>query len=74
MKYLLNLYKKNAIYHNDYVPVHKYCSNSISGNCVSIVMVSVLVWRAVDYGFKPRSGQTRHIKLVFVVSRLSTQY
>ena len=38
------------------------------------VMVSLLVSSAVDRGFEPPSGQTKDtIKLVFVVSPLSTQ-
>ena len=32
-------------------------------NRISGVMVSVLVWSAVDRGFKPRSGQTKHYKI-----------
>jgi hypothetical protein len=42
-------------------------------NCLGGVMVIVCALSAVDCGFEPRSGPTKdYIKLVFVVSLLST--
>jgi hypothetical protein len=38
------------------------------------VMVNVLAFSVVDYGFKSLSGQAKTIKLVFVASPLSTQH
>jgi hypothetical protein len=32
-------------------------------NCIGGVMVSVLASSALDYGFKPRSGQTKDYKI-----------
>ena len=32
-------------------------------NCISGVMVSVLVSSAVDHGFEPRSGQTKDYEI-----------
>jgi len=44
-------------------------------NCIGGVMVSLLVWNAVDRGFEPPSGQTNdYINFVFVASLLNTQY
>ena len=35
----------------------------MSKNCISGVMVSMLVSNAVDRGFKPQSGQTKDYKI-----------
>jgi hypothetical protein len=36
-------------------------------------MVSTLSLNAIDFGFKPRSGETKDYKLVFAASALSMQ-
>jgi hypothetical protein len=43
-------------------------------NHIGGVVVSMLASSAADRGFKPRSGQTKTMKLVFVASLLSTQH
>ena len=46
----------------------------IKVNRIGGVMFSVLASSAVDCRFKPRSGQTKDYKLIFVTSPLITQH
>ena len=55
---------------------HSLLGGIVSGPvyCLDGVIVIVCALSAVDCGFEPRSGSTKdYIKLVFVVSPLSTQ-
>ena len=36
--------------------------------CIGGVMVSMLASSAVEHGFEPQSGQTKHYKIVFCLS------
>lgn len=70
MKFIFKIF----FYHNDYVPVHKYCSNSISGNCQycngqRAHLKGERLWIQASVG-----SNQKYIKLVLVVSRLCIQY
>jgi len=40
---------------------------------ITASVVSMLASSAVDSGFEPRSGQTKHYKIVFIASVVSMQ-
>ena len=50
------------------------CQYLIHWNCISDVMVSVLISSAVDRELNPDWVKPKTMKLVFVASPLSTQY
>jgi hypothetical protein len=61
------MYKQLNKNKHAYISFHSKGTNYIGGVMVSMLALS-------DRGFKPRSGQTKTIQLVFVASLLSTQH